>query len=355
MASKLWALRAFVCPPRRFARVAHIRTQDARFLKECYGQFSSFASVRTGAMAAQARVLYAIGKLTHRDRGDPATILAQAAELRSQLKQTNHLDRLVVWDSWYKKSHCMTLYKNSDRLKKMGIVEKDILQAIAGKSTKPWSDVVMERQKKMFQRQTLQEIKKRMAPNPVERIRHKLERWHNIPYGLFGVPGIYSRKISKRLSKLRHLVNPRVAAAVFSTLWNRWCTARRYQKRNTDRNVCLLGCGGFAEDSIEHYARCKISNEFARRFLRIQVSMEHNLNTWLLNEQKLDDDRALTLVSLWIYSCYMTTNRYRHDGQTDARTAVDAMYQACLQGTENHKASATILHNIWTSEPIVIG
>ena len=66
------------------------------------------------------------------------------------------------------------------------------------------------------------------------------------------------------MSEMENLVAPRVAAAVWGLAWNRWCTARRFQKK--DR--CMLGCGR-GEDSAEHYMGCSIARKVGWAVLKL--------------------------------------------------------------------------------------
>ena len=89
----------------------------------------------------------------------------------------------------------------------------------------------------------------------------------------------------------------------------RWCTERRFQRRQSNNTCCRLGCGN-GEDSIEHYCRCTRSREFARTTLKIDVSAEKALNVWLQNAYtnwNMDTCRANTI---WIYAVYIATNQY---------------------------------------------
>ena len=70
----------------------------------------------------------------------------------------------------------------------------------------------------------------------------------------------------KRLNSIAKQVTPRMWAATFGCLWNRWPTARRRQILNSK---CLLGCE-WGEDSIEHYSHCRQVQEFATGKLHLQ-------------------------------------------------------------------------------------
>ncbi|CAK0838118.1 unnamed protein product [Prorocentrum cordatum] len=65
-------------------------------------------------------------------------------------------------------------------------------------------------------------------------------------------PRVVACRFVNRVQTLRNLVPPGVRAVVLRTAWNWWCTARRVQKIDVPRNVCILGCGGAPQDSVEH-------------------------------------------------------------------------------------------------------
>ena len=125
-------------------------------------------------------------------------------------------------------------------------------------------------------------------------MRRKLERWkltdpsRHVCMNLQNLnvrirtPAWMGRKALHNLHLLGGLVAPRVVAACFSTLWNRWVTARRFQNGEHKDNCCQLGCGGGAEDSIEHYARCAQIRQVGVRYLRLRAPEQLSLHTFVL-------------------------------------------------------------------------
>ena len=69
-------------------------------------------------------------------------------------------------------------------------------------------------------------------------------------------------RAERRLSFSATCLPPRVHSAYFRTIWNGWCSERRFQ---THVKGCRFECGGDAQDSIEHYAFCPVVLEFFRR------------------------------------------------------------------------------------------
>ena len=63
-----------------------------------------------------------------------------------------------------------------------------------------------------------------------------------IPIGK-GMAGIAAeRREPVQVCNLQALIPPRVSSFVFSLLWNRWTTARRFQNRQSISNRCILLC-----------------------------------------------------------------------------------------------------------------
>jgi hypothetical protein len=232
---------------------------DLWYLRELYGQTRSFGSVAQMAKAAQVRVAtweaYRTGGLR---------INARAAALRREINSTEYLDRLWEWGSWYKRSHLLILQAAVTNLERHGHTATSIIDDIAGDAEIPWSREVRRKTRTHFQRAVLRHIKHAEAPLAEHRLRGKLERWK-----LDGPPGTVSRQVLRRLQQLQGLVAPRVSACCFSTIWNRWTTKRRFQRRHCTGNGCVFGCPAGAEDSLEHYAHCVIIRDFAWRTCKL--------------------------------------------------------------------------------------
>ena len=157
-------------------------------------------------------------------------------------------------------------------------------------------------------------------------------------------------KIHCRLNLLLSLAAPRVASAVFSTLWNRWCTPRRFQRRHAKENVCLLGCGGLAEDSIEHYARCRCIIRVADDYFAVRGVLEVNIEHFMLTADALKDNHIYTCVATLVYATYTATNTIRAEGAIPlaADVAFEMVKQCCRNGVMGHSPSCKILDGRWT-------
>jgi hypothetical protein len=204
-----------------------------------------------------------------------------------------------------------------------------------------------EKLKRGLQSAALRAIKAAVRPPATERMRYKLERWRSIHFGLTGLPGHFAPMIVRRITKLGKLVNPRVHAATFSTMWNRWYTHRRRQKSRDASNKCVFKCGGDAEDSIEHYCKCPIVHRVAMHVMHFDYPNESALNIWMLNSSWHDDDTNLKGIGLLVYGCYMAFNTIRHNGITCGEQAFHCITQHCKQGAMGHSACMKYLDEAW--------
>ena len=200
---------------------------------------------------------------------------------------------------------------------------------------RPWTKAVALKAKAGTQRL----VYAKMLPCPAgwgtERLRHKLERWH-----LPGLPGPVAEKVLR-------LVPPRVHTAVFSTLWNRWCTGRRFQLRGSCS--CLLGCRSQAEDSIEHYLRCPIVLDVARARLGLHMTSTDSWAKLLLATPAgagTSDVTWLTRCALLLYTVYRATNAARHSNTFAPEEARRALIQAIYEGARGHR-NASVCADTW--------
>ena len=321
-----------------------ITPKDAWYLHDAYGQTKSFASLQAASRAAQARV-YQYG--CHFDsRGD--TVLRRSAQLKMTMLGTNFPSRLQHWQAWYQGSHCLTLQNNINFLEGKGITPRGILSAIAGCAQKPWDGRIRAKQRRQFQRCVLMSLMRADAPHFDHRTREKLSRWWRMDSGLTGPPGICTPKIRRRLMRLQSLAPPRVCAAVFRSLWNGWCTHRRFQQRSSATNCCRLGCPTSSEDSLEHYCRCPVMRRFAAVRLRTHIDPASAMDIWMLNSQMLDDDTMLTRLAILHYVVYTLVNRQRCRAPLCADDVPDAMDQIALQGVAGHTSAQQAYDAIFT-------
>ena len=104
-------------------------------------------------------------------------------------------------------------------------------------------------------------------------------------------------------------------------------------------NVCALGCGGAAQDSIEHYRHCRVLRQSHRE--ELELDQEDLLQGWLgLRGQQSMDDVQLCRGALGCYAAYRITNAARHGGGFPPEEAHRAFRQALVEATTGGDALA---------------
>ena len=269
-------------------------------------------------------------------------------------------DRISLWAEWYKHNYCKVLVENVQWLKSKRITSVSIFAQIVPHGGS-WSVEDVSKIKRELQRYTLRAIKDAEAPRVVERIRNKVERWRGISYGLSGLPGHYSNRMARRIIHLATLVTPRVHAAVFKTLWNGWCTHRRFQRRHWASNICFFKCGDScsistscsssrgAEDSLEHYCRCPVVLRVANHLFHFSYPEEMGLDLWALNSAWLDTPANMRGLALLVYGVYMAFNSIRYNKISDSAQAFHCIVQHCKQGAMGHAPSMAHMEACWRS------
>jgi len=339
--------------------------EDAFFFKECYGQARSFHSLGIVSRAAKLRVLHTHN--TSRRSGlvpNKMSIHDMYSKLQYYLCRPIELDRIVEWGAWYSGAYAACLAQNETSLLGLDISLPSCLQAIAG-GPSPWNAKQKGNQKRELQKYITNKLKHALLPDAVERIRHKIGRWmdplacgpsdrQSARWLIVGPPAHVARRVHVTLQRLSSLVPPRVASAMLHTLWNGWCTARRFQEHSPDHNRCWLGCGGNAQDSIEHYCRCPVSRGVLKHRLRIEACPQQALPLWLLSHHCHWDDEVLALVALFIYAVYMATNHYRHTHIVNTSRSAEAIRQHIIQGCQGNARLVQWVQDRWRSPMLVV-
>ena len=319
--------------------------EDLWSLKEHYGQTASCRSIGHTAKAAQLRVR----------TWDPACkawhFRQDSRDLKLALSSPNQLYNRARWDDWYSRSFALTLDNNKAEFKR-NICSTDDLCGRPGNSS-----TQLHNPRTHFQRKAYDKLLAHGTQHPTQRTRHKFIRWelhnpatHPPPEGTtvrHNTPAWQSRRALAHLQLLPKLVPPRVCAATFSTLWNRWCTHRRYQNRQAATNKCLLGCSATAEDSIEHYCQCPITKEVIRRNLNMDPKLYANLHTFLLCNTHIHTKDELASIALLMYAVYSATNHFRHNPPAPNVNIYEAVSQWLREGAKHHNAATQTLDNRW--------
>jgi hypothetical protein len=223
----------------------------------------------------------------------------------------------------------------------MGLTQTSLFNAIAG-TPRPWTKATTIRVKTSTQKAIYERLLAINASYGLKRLAEKIHRWR-----LPGNDRIVAERIMPRLHGLRRMVPPRVQAAAFSTLWNRWTTPHRYQERPDGRSGCLLGCRSALDlDTIEHYLRCPVVLEAARLKMGLHLTVDNAWDHLLLAGQPPSPDRAdiwWAQCALLVYAVYRTTNAARHAQPLSPEQAIRALQQALYEGARNHLTATCIL------------
>ena len=209
-------------------------------------------------------------------------------------------------DSWYSQSHLLVLDRAVRWANANGVSNDTVVNALNKCGEQP-VNVFKVSIKKNFQKEVIAQL--RSSPlllfDARVRFRDKLSRWD-----LLLSLDEATHNTTLLFPRLRCLVTPRVMSAVLHTLFNGWCTRRRFQNRVSG---CLFGCAAdTSEDSIEHFVHCPKLFPFLDRFTkcgRFFVLDEFLLLNHLdLNDSELKN-RALSVAAI-----YAAHNRTRTTG-----------------------------------------
>ena len=208
--------------------------------------------------------------------------------------------------------------------------------------------------RRVFQSTIYSSLHGHHAPDAHTRFAQKLTRWnlHSPTHPLHEhlsviqrTPNWQARCAHQRLKTIAKLTTPRVHAAVFGAIWNRWCTLRRYQQQGRCR-LCQLP---HTEDSIEHYSFCTSVRKLATTRLRLCTTTQVNIHTFTCTNPLLRTNEQLTQAALLIYATYRALNHQRRaETPLHADELFNAMCQWVVEGARGHTATCQVLANTWT-------
>ena len=312
--------------------------EDLWRLQQCFGFPYKIRSLVHTATAAQLRVA-----LWENRANGGIRLHERCRTLEGLLRAPDYPWRRWQRDDWHSSSHLLVLRQSWDRLRTMQLTPTSLFTEIAG-TQRPWTRATSERVKSDTQKTLYAHC---LAADPMyghRRLAHKLERWQ-----LDGNSRILADRVLPRLQDLRKMVPPRVQAAAFSTLWNRWTTTRRFQQVTSPHTGCLLGCAATRDlDSIEHYLRCPVVIEAAKVKLGMHLTPETSWDHLLLAGSVPDGQHAESWwarCALVLYATYRTTNAARHQGAMSPHTAIAALKQAFYEGAKNHAQATRLVDN----------
>ena len=241
-----------------------------------------------------------------------STFQRRVNHLRQLISSPEELYTRARWKSWFNNSTLLTLDTNLQELRHdIGPIHTLMGQPPTQNEQHHWKRV-----RRNFQHLVYTALHKKHAPDAHSRFAQKLERWklhmpthplHDHLSTIQRTPNWQVRCAHQRLKTLATLTTPRVHAAVYGALWNRWCTLRRFQQRGRFRL-----CGQpHSEDSIEHNPFCSIVKRLATTRLRLRCDTQVNMHTFTCTNPLIRSQEELTRAALLIYSTYKALNRQR--------------------------------------------
>ena len=291
MDSEAWALRRLAPGPGNWISAA-----DLRHLKS-FGIPFDFPSFFHLKLASRMRVLQYEPQINWHALSDR---LAEALSTASVSRPG--------WRLWYETSHVRVVLGSKALVEGMGVSARLVRTLLLGSPARFRTAAQAESHvRKSFQAAVVKQLLRADAYRHEHELRRRLQRW-----SIRCVPeGILARRAVNILQSSFDLVPNRVAVVFFRTLFNGWCTARRFQIADAR---CLFGCAyGKQEgcyDSIEHYAHCSIVEAFATQVMHLPSdTVGGMLNFLSLDRGVADDTRTLQL--LLLYAVYAATNCIR--------------------------------------------
>ena len=317
-----------------------IGPEELRHLQHCFSHPFSFPCFKHMALAAKLRVASFEPDLHVEARArDLDMSLAFPAFVRPS------------WQQWYEQSHVFVLRRACRQASQVSISQQSVCHAISEQVPHLSGTRLANHVKKHFQAKALEQILSKERYNHEAFLRGRLERWR-----LQEAPiGIMTRRSVQRLTKIFSLTTVRVGVVIFRTWLNGWCTARRFQHKDSK---CVFNCEcAFSEDSIEHYAFCPIIRRFATQHLHLSANLVGAMCPFLcLN--RYTNDSTLIVQCLLTYATYTASNRIRFGGINPASICMNEfLMQIMCQGAFNH-SSHKVMNNLYAlggaAPPVVL-
>ena len=196
-----------------------------------------------------------------------------------------------------------------------------------GGEARPWTREQSRRMHKCFQKTVMASLPAATCIALEPRIKHKLRHWR-----LPDFPRVLVRRAIAFLQHLRGRVPPRIWAAVFRALWNAWPTRRRLQGHGGLQH-CVFECAADAQDSIEHYAYCRVLADLSLRELGLQrpANPQQRLPDFLGLLDAAPGVEVQTRRAIRIAATYRIHCLACHSHLPTGRPAREAFRQACRE------------------------
>ena len=313
--------------------------QDLWQLGDTFGLPHNFANLAETSLAARARI-YVADSL----REEGPLLPGLRRELEEARRTTQEPQREHDFRRWLDLAPAAVVYRAVDTLRAEGIDPKQVYRDARDGASGGDAAKRADEAKRSIQRRILVAVRRRSVPDMHYRIRDRLARWN-----LMGVPRATAEEFRQHAETLRKAAPPRVRAAVLSTAWNRWTTERRFQRRGGAANHCVFGCGGEAEDSLEHYARCGVLRAVHWRHLRIGPDSTGSLLPKLILGRDLADKKEKTRAALGAYASFRAYNLQKHGAAVPKEEVHESFGQFLREGAMGHQGAETALTTTWAN------
>jgi len=324
--------------------------EDMWSLKEAYGLPVSFQNAAWCARAAQMRVL-------HTDTGFPSPRITRQENYElEKLWVESVLNGGSFLKDWFGRCFLKRLCDNEANMEEEYGTLKEVRAKRKSENAEPSED---DNWPAVLQR-TYYEIQLGKAlPDAVARIRYKLKRleldddrqngegvgsaWQRTPAGM-------ADRSHKNLMALSGIATPRVQAAVWGWIWNKWATDRRTKQNRSSR--CILCGREGTEDSGEHYCVCPLVAAVMRK-RNLDPAKFMGRRAWGLASVTIRTEDELNTLGTVIYATNIISCRYRHNGrtnQTDDEEVIQALLQSTKEAVKGHNKSISIQQHRWMAE-----
>lgn len=201
---------------------------------------------------------------------------------------------------------------------------RSIENEIAKHEPRPWTFDLYTHVKKNFQKEVAKKLRETVVTDPEQFLRSKIRHY-----------GFNDRREAQRaLERLRVIgktTPPRVWAATFSFIANRWSTGRN---TGGSRRYCLLGCQN-GDDDTDHYGKCPVVREFLSKHLATATGISGTKAAMCLTAPPDADNSRQpeywSRVGLAHYAVLKATNALRHEKNEVANLPRHGRAERCLR------------------------
>ena len=215
-----------------------------------------------------------------------------------------------------------------------GITAASLEHSLAPDAQRPFTRDVTLRIRRRFQRAAFDALREVPIAWLHHRVRQKMDNWITP-----ALPRHRADRAVDLFAALPKLAPPKIAAAMWRTLWNGWVTRHRMSSLLLVGTSCIFGCQQ-GDDSIVHYANCRHVSKFAQD--RLKPCRATSPPARLADFLVLDTKPSLICRDMLLRKCIRTAAVYRthcavrHGVVRSGPGAREALAQAAQQLVRGH-------------------